>query len=144
MTLFRAAFLRFWTASEKCVGEPFLDILIGEYVTEEGSREYESLLFLTENYVLEAERFAVEPKLWITTYRHRIDHMSFQSKDYDLKVASSSSRVNFRCEWASSDFELVYRASGSNCDHLRTFALHHILPNLVDGYTMGKLEGPRR
>ena len=109
------------------------EILVSEYVTGEGVREYETLLFLTPSYVLEVEHFLTSPQMWFNRYTTRIDSFRFNAKDYDFKKAVPASRLSFWAIWTLGEFTLSYKASGENCDHLRDVVKQYIAPNLNPG-----------
>ena len=113
--------------------EPVLDLIVSEYITEAGAREYIRLVFFTANYVLETEKFITDmPTMWIAKYPKQIAYITFEPKDYDFKAATSASRLNFDCKWSKTDFVLPLKATGKNCDHLHRIVKMYIMRNLTD------------
>lgn len=118
---------------EKSCEEPVLDLIVSEYITEAGAREYIRLVFFTANYVLETDKFITDtPTMWIAKYPKQIAFIKFEPKDYDFKDATSASRLNFDCKWSKFDFILELKATSKNCDHLHKIVNMYIMRNLTD------------
>ena len=117
----------------KSCEEPVLDLIVSEYITEAGAREYIRLVFFTANYVLETDKFLTDtPIMWIAKYPKQIAAIQFEPKNYDFKDAISASRLNFNCNWSKIDFMLELKATGKNCDHLHRIVKMYIMRNLTD------------
>ncbi len=109
------------------------DALVSEYVTEDGQRQYLSLIFFTSTHVYEVENFLSDtPNLWIARLTDNLLFMGFTPKDYDFITTSPASRLNFECRWKQgSPFVLDVKASGNNCKQMLVVARKYILPNVA-------------
>lgn len=109
-------------------GETIEDMFINEYVTEDGTREYDTLHFFTESLVIEVERFVSIPRIWITEIR--VLYLFLEKKDFDFVTAKQSSRLTVRVDWLSGSFTLNLKASGDHCQILVAILRKHILPHV--------------
>ena len=109
-------------------GEPE-DILVSEYVTSDGTREYESLWFFSKKYVGEAKEFIKDYNVDITPIESRIRHLRFTKLAYDFQEATSSSRLSVQFS-IDSGISGQLKASGKNCDYLRDILAKYLRPNM--------------
>ncbi len=109
--------------------QPIEDIFIGEYVTNDGTRQDDTLHFFTNSNVFEIENFVSKPKIWIVKYGP--SYLEMSKEDFDLSDPIAGSRLNIRVEWEGQHFELNMRASGENCSKLLDVVRRHILPRVV-------------
>ncbi|MCJ7425859.1 MAG: hypothetical protein MUO17_01770 [Dehalococcoidales bacterium] len=117
--------------------EKIVDIFVSDFIKDDGSREYGSLWFFSQSYVMEARNFRNEieydidvAKLhgWVAYYRAHI-------KDYDFNEASVKSRIMlevFNVDTVSCEF----KASGVNCDKLNSIIQTYIRKNILDETTI--------
>lgn len=116
---------------EKICPEEIINIFVTEYLKEDGTREYESIWFFSEKYIMEAKKFIVEDDFDIAPFKKAIKYCQIKKKDYDLKKATEKSRliVFFSTRLGvSADM----KASEKNCDYLAAILFKHILPNLEE------------
>ena len=113
--------------------EPIEDVVVSEYVTENGQREYEGVVFFSPSFAYEVSKLMSDlPKMWIATLTKNIAYIELIPKDYDFHEITPASRLSFRCNWQQgSPFELAIKASSSNCPHLLRIIKQYIQPNLV-------------
>lgn len=109
--------------------QPIEDIFIGEYVTNDGIRQYDTLHFFTRSNVFEIESFVSKPRIWIARYEPCYFEMT--KEDFDLSTPAESSRFNVSVSWASQGYMLNMRASGENCSKLLNVVQKYILPGVV-------------
>ena len=116
--------------SEVCADE-IIDIFVTDYITEDGTRNYENLWFFTPKYWMEAKLFATEDNFDMTSAKNKITHWGVKKQDYDFKRATEKSRFHLTV-----DFEVAFALSGElkaskeNCDHLKKIFLKYVVPNL--------------
>lgn len=108
---------------------PIPGFFVGEYITGEGRREYESLWLFTPRLVMEAKRFIIEDDFDFTPLRMKVIYFRLQMTNYDFEKAVSTSRLSVR---ARDQNDIVYelRASGMNCDRLRDVSKRFLFGNL--------------
>ena len=94
------------------------EIFASEDINKEKKREWRSLFFFTDEYILEAKNFVSETDLDITFVIRSVDYMRMQFKDYEPgQPTTSESRFVVKGYLISElDFEL--RASEDNCERL--------------------------
>jgi len=117
------------------------DIFVTDYITEDGSREYENLWFFSEKYAMEAKQFITKDDFDITPIKNRIHYCRIQKWDYDFKKATEKSRLYLRCD-QDTGMSCEFKASKENCDYLKDIILNYILPNLKNElmpYLMGEV-----
>jgi hypothetical protein len=114
--------------------EAIEDAFVSEYITEDGQRQYSSVLFFTKTYVYEIESFLSDTtNLWITKLTKNLACVGFTPKDYDFNKESPASRLNLKTHWMhGSKFMLDIKASGNNCKHLLELARKYFIPNIVE------------
>ena len=110
------------------------DALASEYVTEDGQRQYSSVLFFTSTHVYEVEKFLSEtPVMWIAKLSN-ITYLGLTPKEYDFTTPSPASRLNFKCAWwggGLGSMILDLQTSGNNCEQLLKVVRTYIMPNVV-------------
>ena len=116
---------------EKICPNEITNIFVTDYITEDGTREYENLWFFSKKYVMEAKLFIQKDDFDITPIQNRIIYWTIQKQDYDFKKAIEKSRLylEFRLD-TGGICEL--KASKENCDYLRDIILKYVVPNLKE------------
>jgi len=104
-------------------------IFVTDYITEDGSREYENLWFFSKIYAMEAKQFIVKDDFDMTPIKNRIIYWKIQKKDYDFKKATEKSRLYLEFG-LDTGIAGVFKASKENCDYLKDIILKYVLPNL--------------
>jgi len=122
---------RVYQYASKLCPEEINDIFVSDFIKENGSREYESLWFLSNNYIMEARNFRNDREydIDIARYKEWISYYRTNIKDYDLVRASSESRVSLECI-NSDQTTFVLRASRENCDKLVSVIEDHLKKNI--------------
>ena len=106
-------------------------IFVTDYLTKDGSREYENLWFFSEKYAMEAKQFIKKDDFDTTPIKNRIQYWRIEKKDYDFKIATEKSRLHLVFA-LDSGISGEFKASKENCDHLRDIILKYVLPNLKE------------
>jgi hypothetical protein len=112
--------------------EEITGIFVSEYVTEDGSREYENLWFFSESYCMEAKGFLTprEDNFDMAPIKGRVERWQIKKQEYDFESSTSASRLYLHVD-LSADAYCDFKASGENCDYLRDIVLQRIIPNFV-------------
>ena len=119
----------FYRIYTKFCPEKITDIFITDLITDEGLREYESLWFFSDSYVMEALRFISEDTFDMAVYGNGIQRWELRKQDYDLEEAGKGSRLHLEFRMGG-DVRGILKAARENCDHLRDVFAKHILPNM--------------
>ena len=56
------------------------DIFVTDYITEDGSREYEHLCFFSEKFFMDAKQFITKDDLSINPIKKRLYHLHIEKK----------------------------------------------------------------
>jgi len=93
-------------------------IFVTDYITQEGTRDFESLWFFSEMYVMEAKQFTHTDNLDMLLLERPISYWSLQKQNYDFKQATDKFRLffNFRTSFQATG---ALKGSKENCDFLR-------------------------
>lgn len=105
------------------------DIVVSEYVKEDSSREYESLWFFSDQFVMEAKRFVKDDDFDLAPSRSRVIYWAIEKQDYDFKKATEKSRLNVQFT-LDSGISGHLKASKENCDHVRDVFSKFIVTNI--------------
>jgi len=115
---------------EEC-GEEIADIFVTDYITEDGSREYENLWFFSDRCCMEAKGFITRDEFDSAPLKNRIVRWEVRKQDYDFKKAIQESRLYLRVfleeEWA-----MGLKAAAGNCDYLRDIFRRYVVPNVKE------------
>lgn len=107
------------------------DIFVGEYIDNDGNRQYESLWIFTESKIGEAKKFLTEDDFDSTFSKKQIKYWSIKKENYDFLEASTKSRMVIR-------FILKYntngelKASRENCKYLKTIFFKYFVVNEIE------------
>lgn len=115
------------------VDDPPQDVVVSEYVTKDGQRQYIGAFFFSNEFVYEVENLMSEsPKIWIAKLTGNIGSFGLTPKDYDFHDAKPASRLNLECIWQrGTHFVLDVKTSGDNCSHLLEIINKYLKPNLA-------------
>lgn len=118
------------TVLMKELREEILDIFVTDYISKDGSRQYDNLWFFSKNYIMEAKSFISLDDLDICPLAKEIKYLEIKSESYDFIKSNEKSR-----------FYLMYgletrlngnlRAAKENCDYLKNIYIKYMLPNLA-------------
>ena len=106
------------------------DMFVSEYLTQDGTREYDSLWFFTEDFMMEAKRFVKDDNFDLAPIKGRVKHIVISKEDYDFKAATIKSRMNL---FVSLETEISgdLKASRENCDHLKDIIRKYFVVNVL-------------
>lgn len=106
------------------------DMFVSEYLTQDGTREFDSLWFFTEDFMMEAKRFVRDDNFDLAPIKGRVKYIVISKEDYDFKAATTKSRMNLTVSLetaVSGDF----KASRGNCDHLKHIIRKYFVVNVL-------------
>jgi hypothetical protein len=124
---------RIWTIHEfyeKICPEGIKDIFVNEYIKGDETREYESLWFFSETYLMEAKQFITKDDFDITPFKNIINYVKFIKQNYDFEKAEEKSRLNLIIKM-DTNVNGTLKASKGNCDYLKKIIEKYIVPNLM-------------
>ena len=107
------------------------DIFVSEYLTEDGSRQYENLWLFSKKSAMEAKQFVSTDNYDDTVFNKKIIRWDLSKTDYDFKNATEKSRA-FLNVMIQDGVSGVFKASKENCDQLLMIFKKHILPNMKE------------
>lgn len=103
------------------------DIFVSEYINDQGQRVYESLWFFAQQSYMEAKQFASQDDF--DFMRGRLIRWQVQKHDYDFDSdATIKSRLALRFQ-SPSGVSGNLKASGKNCEHLKSIMVKYVIPN---------------
>ncbi|MCS4537886.1 MAG: hypothetical protein HYY67_03385 [Thaumarchaeota archaeon] len=105
------------------------DIFVSEYIDEDGAREFENLLFFSKKYLFGAPQFLVGDRIEVTTWEARPYKLQILKTNYDMKNATTDSRVNVRIFRRHGGTGRI-KASRENCDYLVNLIKKYYVPNI--------------
>ena len=109
--------------------EDIIHVFVTEHITEDGTRNFESLWLLSSNFVMEAKGFVSRDDFDMAELSTPICYWEMQKQDYDFKVATDKSRMSFRFRFPS-DVGGQLKASRENCDALRDLIVKYFVPKM--------------
>jgi hypothetical protein len=117
------------TFIEENFSEKILDIFVEDYIKEDGSREYESLIFFSDDQYFEAKNFTINDNFYIISFTNSITFIELTKVNYDFKETNDDSRfiLNFNIGNVGG---INLKASKNNCDNLKMILMKYIQPNL--------------
>jgi hypothetical protein len=107
--------------------EDITGIFVGDYITQEATRIYESLHFFSDSFVMEAKNFSVADHFDRALVVLPLRYFIMNKQDYDFKKATDASRMYF-LGYLPGDIRFEFKASKENCDFLRDLIHKYILP----------------
>ena len=110
------------------------DIFVTDYVSKEGTREYENLWFFSKSYCLEAKKFMTEITLDIAPFKNNIAAWAISTQDFNFKKASTKSRLSLHLKFsttATSGLTASFKASGKNCEALQSIINRYVKSYLI-------------
>lgn len=117
--------------SEMCPDE-IIDIIVEDYIKEDGTREYEHVNFLSEKYIIGATNFVSTDQFLIAPLKKKVDDYKITKTNYDFKRANEKSRLNLVSTLNDGNVNWSLKASKENCDFLKDIILKYFKPNLRD------------
>ena len=104
---------------------------VSEYRDAEGSRSYDSLWLLSENFMAESQQFVVTDQFDVTRVDRGLMRVFVSHEHFDLQDAMDSSRMSIDINFeGSASITGTFRASGSNCGDLNVILRQYLRPLL--------------
>lgn len=109
--------------------EPIDDIMVTDYVNEDGARILENLWFMSPSFLMEAKLFLSQDDYDITPYKNIVKYIDVKKENFDLRKASAKSRMKvFFLVGTHNNGEL--KGSQINCEYMCRFVEKYLIPNL--------------
>jgi hypothetical protein len=102
-------------------------MFVNDFVNKDQSRVFDSLLFFSQHYVMEAKDFGTKENFHMGKLELPVIFLSVQTEDYDFKKATEKSRLFFRASLTAST-SATLRGSRENCDCLWQLVVQHFAP----------------
>lgn len=110
--------------------EELIDCFISEYRNEENEREYESLWFLSNRYLMEAKDFLSSDHFDLAIIKHNILRWEIRGQEYSYEQATNKSRLSIEVA-VKGHITARLKASQENCDTLMKVFRKHFRSNLA-------------
>jgi Flp pilus assembly CpaF family ATPase len=124
---------KFW---DRLLPDGIEDVFVSEYVSDEGDRTYDSLWFLTHDFMIEAHQFVTLDNADIVPLPPRIGRIEVDRRDFELDRATERSRMTVEITLGPPAVDALtgtLRASGDNCLKLQELVEKYFLPSLLPG-----------
>ena len=108
--------------------EEINDLFVSEYINADGNREFDSLLFFSSYYCMEAKQFIKVDDFDFVAIGNRVIYWNIKKDHYDFQKASEKSRMNLSAI-IDQGTVIECKASKENCDILRDIFRKYILEN---------------
>lgn len=105
------------------------DILITEYIKEDGGRVYESIWLFSDNYCMEAKSFLDNDDFDMVLHLNNMVYWSVKKQDFEFDTPNENSRLFIRAQ-TKNLVDLNLKASKNNCHYLKEIFLKYILQNV--------------
>jgi hypothetical protein len=110
------------------IKEEPVEVLIEDYVNEEGTRTYTDATFMSEHYVVAINQFLTSNKMLLHDAKQKIEGIYISKQDYDFKKATEQSRLNLEVIFRASNMRGNFKASKENCDFLWKITRDYFFP----------------
>ncbi len=104
-------------------------MFINDYLTEQGERKLESILFFSESFAMESKNFSAQENYELALLQLPIRYLIIKKQDYEPGKATEKSRINMVFHLASRAY-FEFKASRENCDYLWRLFQEYIVPRL--------------
>jgi hypothetical protein len=118
----------------KVLGYQIDDIFISEYLNQDGSRYFDSLLLFSGDYFCEAKTFITEDDFDADVIRNEITYFTLQKTDFDIinDKITEKSRAVLTFNLPDGRYGEL-KASKENCLKLKEILLKYIKSNFAQG-----------
>lgn len=120
-------------------GDTVEDILLTDYVNDDGVRQFENLWFFTARSIHEARLFQEQDDIDWLPRPVSAQYSHFESQNYDFDAATDASRLKAYVAIGTT-FNVTMKASGRNCDYMLQVLRTYVLP--VEGSGVHVVDGP--
>lgn len=111
-----------------------LDIFVGNYVSQPGNTEYDSLWLFAKGLLVEAQDFADSDQFRLIPLRGNVSYFELKKRDFSFedepnreRIAQARMRVVLKI---GSDIRCEINAARKNCQYLAQRVQHYVLPNI--------------
>jgi hypothetical protein len=104
------------------------DLVVSEYINQDGIREFEDLFLFTPRHIVRVTRFAVQDILDADATLP-LGNLLIERTDFDFKQANDKSRLHVRYA-TMAHFVADLKASGQNCMALTRILRERLVPLL--------------
>lgn len=116
------------TQVENLTKEKAVDILVNEYVNEEGMKIYEHLRVWTDNYKMIIPNFLTESQFNISPIDEYLSMIKVTARDFDFITPSTTSRIFIEGRPIQPDVHIRMKGSGTNCKHVIEMFRKYFVP----------------
>jgi hypothetical protein len=122
---------------ETITQESIEQIIVSEYIQEDGSKYYESLRTFTRSLCVNLHNFLQNENyaIWnLARFFSTSDAtIMIRVENFDFKTSLPSSRLVFECWRENPEFTITMKTSGHNCKHfVDNIFLKCILPRIIE------------
>ena len=98
--------------------QPITGIFVTDYITADGTREYQNLWFFSKHFVMEAKDFLASDVFDFDPLHKRPYHLGIQKQDYEFGKATEKSRMTVEFSLLPGEWHGQLRAAKENCDQI--------------------------
>lgn len=113
------------------------DIFVSNYFDKDGNRQFENMWLFSKRFIMEAKNFLQEDDFDSVPLRKQVKYWSIKKTEYNFTDATSKSRMTVDFILLS-EINGILKASGENCNYLKSLFMKHILPNAIENYTLAQ------
>ena len=113
--------------------EVLREIFISNYRESDGKEQFKDIWFFSDNFIVEALNFIkIEiPKVEITTYTNNLYFISIETQNYNFGQEAQKDSILHIMFLTMNRFECDIRATGQNCNTLRSIFKRFIKNNIA-------------
>lgn len=105
------------TQVENITKEKAVDIIVLEYVNEDGMKIYEALRIWTDNFKMMISNFLTDSEFVISPIYEKMRRIEISAKDFDYIESSTNSRI-FIVGISLYNMHAPMKGSGINCEYI--------------------------
>lgn len=118
------------TYYEKFLGYQLDDIIVSDYLNQDGSRVYENVWFFNKELCFEAKQFLTQEDYDTDIVINSVEWFSMQKTDYDIVNGKATEKSRMSIEFGLHDGRSgEIKASRENCKYLAAILKKYIQPN---------------
>lgn len=129
----RTALIKRIESAERAVAavcpDQLRDLFVSEYLSQDGTRNYEHVFFFTDEHAIRVTNFLTEQTLDIDAIAYGIVNLVITGTDFDFGETSEKSRLTVHYHTAGG-CTADLRASKENCAYLLNVVRRWLAPNL--------------
>lgn len=105
-------------------------IFVTDRIDKEGHRRYDSLWFLSNDFLMESKNFGSSDNIDMIRHSRNIVYLTIEKEHYNLRNVNDKSRLTVMAK-LSETLGAEFRATRNNCPVLREVVKKHLLPGFV-------------